>query len=182
MTRFLNRIAGLPALVLLLALIGFPVLALAGAADVPLTDFNGKPLKLGELVGGGKWTVVAVWASDCPICRAELPQMDFFHSAHKGKDARVVGLSIDGYSGKRAAVKFIDDVGLEFPNYFVDVMDLFQIGAGQFIGTPTFYIFSPDGKPVGHQTGPLTQEQAEAFIARKSKATKRADPQDKKPL
>lgn len=178
MTCRFNRIAGL----LVLALICFPSLASANAADVPLKDFDGKALRLGELVGGGKWTVVAVWASDCPICRAELPQMDFFHSAHKDKDARVVGLSIDGYAGRRAALKFIDDVGLEFPNYFVDVMDLFQIGAGQFIGTPTFYIFSPDGKPVGHQTGPLTQEQAEAFIARKSKASNRAEPKAKSPL
>lgn len=178
MMRCFNRIAGL----LVLALACLPLLALAGAADVPLKGFDGKAYKLGELVGGGKWTVVAVWASDCPICRAELPQMDFFHSAHKDKDARVVGLSIDGYAGRRAALKFIEDVGLDFPNYLVDVMDLFQIGAGPFIGTPTFYIFSPEGKPVGHQVGPLTQEQAEAFIARKSKAGKRAEPKAKNSL
>jgi thiol-disulfide isomerase/thioredoxin len=177
MHRF-NRFARL----LVLALACLPALALAGAADVPVRGFDGKAHKLGELVGGGKWTVVAVWASDCPICRAELPQMDFFYFAHKDKDARVVGLSIDGYAGRRAAAKFIEDVGLEFPNYLVDVMELFEIGAGAFVGTPTFYIFSPDGKVVGYQVGPLTQEQAEAFIARKSKAGVGARPNAKSRL
>lgn len=163
------KLHGIRSLIILgIGLLMLPLLASAAAGDVPLRGFDGKSLKLGELVGGGKWTVVAVWASDCPICRAELPQMDFFHSAHKNKDARVVGLSIDGYKGRVAATQFIKDVGLDFPNYLVDVMDLFDIGAGMFVGTPTFYIFSPDGKVVGHNVGPLTQEQVEAFIARKS--------------
>lgn len=159
-----------------ISLLVLPLLASAAAGDVPLRGFDGKSHKLGDLVGGGKWTVVAVWASDCPICRAELPQMDFFHAAHKDKDARVVGLSIDGYKGRAAATQFIKDVGLDFPNYLVDVMDLFDIGAGMFQGTPTFYIFAPDGKVVGHNVGPLTQEQVEAFIARKSgkKASEKA--------
>ena len=33
-----------------------------------------------------------------------------------------------------------------------------------FIGTPTFYFFSPDGKFVAQRVGPTTQDEAESIV------------------
>ncbi|MDO8595883.1 MAG: hypothetical protein Q7R45_04580, partial [Sulfuricaulis sp.] len=53
----------------LTALLLAPLLTLAAPpSDVSLKDFNGKTRQTSEFLGKGKWTVVAVWSADCPIC------------------------------------------------------------------------------------------------------------------
>ena len=57
-----------------------------------LRDFDGNPHHLSEYIGNGKWTVVAIWENDCPICNAEIQTMEFFHLDRKDKDATVLGV------------------------------------------------------------------------------------------
>lgn len=142
--------------------------ALAGAAgpNVQLKAIDGSDRNLRDYVGQGKWTVVAIWAHDCTICKQEIHQMSFFHDAHKDKNAQVLGISIDGYARKKQVQRFITDQGLDFPNLIGDPSIVAKIGGGLFVGTPTFYVFSPTGKLLAEQVGPVTQEQVEAFIAK----------------
>ena len=61
----------------LAALLLAPLLTLAAPPDVSLKDFNGKTRQVSEFLGQGKWTVVAVWSADCPICKREIFHMTF---------------------------------------------------------------------------------------------------------
>lgn len=140
-----------------------PVLATA-TPDLVLKDMDGKNRPVKEFIGQGKWTVVAIWSADCPICRREIYHMTFFHDAHHKKDATVLGVSIDGYENKAKALQFIDEQALNFPNLIGSFHDIGGFGAGRFIGTPTFYFFSPRGKFMTQRIGPTTQEEAEAII------------------
>lgn len=143
----------------------WPILSAAVTApDIVLKDFDGADHNVNEYIGHGKWTVVAVWSADCPICRREIYQMAFFHDVHKNKDAAVLGVSVDGYANKAMAQAFIDDQSLNFPNLIGDPRDASRFGGGAFIGTPTHYFFAPDGRFVTQRIGPLTQEQAENII------------------
>ena len=134
------------------------------AADVTIRDFDGKPRQASEFLGKGKWTVVAVWSADCPICKREIFHMTFLYDEHKGKDIDVLGLSIDGPENRKYAQRFVDDQGLNFPNLIGTPDDASLLSGTMFIGTPTYYFFAPDGKFVAQRVGPTTQEEAESIV------------------
>ena len=137
-------------------------LALAGP-DLVLQGLDGRHRAVAEFIGHGKWTVVAIWSTDCPICRRDMPEMAFFHDAHRHKDAIVLGVSIDGGARKPEIAEFIQEHGLDFENLIGTPMQMAAFG-GPFRGTPTYYIYSPTGNLVTRQVGPLTQEAAEEII------------------
>lgn len=145
----------------------FPPLCFAAAPDIVLHDLDGKPRNVNEIIGRGRWVVVVVWAHDCRICAQEIHEMSEFHRAHQGGDAGVLGVSIDGVSQIKLAREFVAKQKLPFLNLVAeprqDVMTRF--GAGRFIGTPTYYIYSPQGEIVGQNVGPLTRVEVESFLA-----------------
>ena len=149
-------------LLLLLA----PLWALAAGPDIVLKGVDGQARNVNEFIGKGKWVVVAIWHSDCPICKREIHQMAFFHDAHKNKDAIVLGVSVDGYANKAKAQRFIDEHSLDFTNLIAEPEQIARFGAGRFVGTPTYYVYSPQGELAAKQVGPTTQEDIEQFIAK----------------
>lgn len=149
---------------LLMVLLILPVLTLAAGPDVQLKDLQGKVHNVSEYVGQGKWTIVVIWSADCPICRRDIYHMTFFQDEHHKKDATVLGVSIDGYANRDKAQSFIDDQSLNFPNLIGDPDDASRISKMKFIGTPTYYFFSPEGVFMTQRIGPVTQQQAEEVI------------------
>jgi hypothetical protein len=141
-----------------------PGLVLAAAPDVRLKDMDGKDHQVGEFIGQGKWAIVAVWSADCPICRRDIYHMTFFHEEHRNTDATVLGLSVDGQAGRDKARAFVNDQSLNFPNLLGEPDDPSRLSGNTFIGTPTYYIFSPEGKFMTQRIGPMTQAQAEDVI------------------
>lgn len=151
---------------LFLAAFMLPALALAQSPSIVMKDLAGRKHNVNEYIGHGKWTVVMVWAHDCSVCNADVDQMTFFHDAHHKKDATVLGISIDGYHNRRLAQNFIDDHQVDFPNLITvaDPRIFAKFGGGPFVGTPTFYIYAPDGTLAAAQVGPVTEEEVEDFM------------------
>jgi peroxiredoxin len=140
------------------------------AAD--LKDFSGNPGSIEQYTGKDKWLVVMIWAHDCHVCNTEASHYDFFHHAHKKKDATVLGLSVDGQEKLEDAQKFIARHELSFPNLIGepdDVATMFYELTGQvWIGTPSFLIYDPTGKLVVQQVGAVPVDLIENFIQRNS--------------
>ncbi len=134
----------------------------------PLVDFSGKPTSIEQFTGKGKWTVVMIWASDCLVCNKEAAHYDQFYLKHKDKDAVMLGISIDGQANKKAAEGFIKEHKLHFPNIIgegQDVADLFYDATGEnWVGTPTFLIYSPTGKLTVQQVGAVPVSVIEDFL------------------
>ena len=147
-----------------MVLLAAPGLVLAAAPDVRLPDMDGKDHHVSEFIGQGKWTIVAVWSADCPICRRDIYHMTFFHEEHRKTDATVLGLSVDGQAGRDKARAFINDQSLNFPNLLGEPDDPGRLSGAMFIGTPTYYFFSPEGKFMTQRIGPVTQAQAEDIL------------------
>ena len=147
-----------------MVLLMVPGLVLAAAPDVRLPDMDGKDHHVSEFIGQGKWTIVAVWSADCPICRRDIYHMTFFHEEHRKTDATVLGLSVDGQAGRDKARAFINDQSLNFPNLLGEPDDPGRLSGAMFIGTPTYYFFSPEGKFMTQRIGPVTQAQAEDIL------------------
>jgi thiol-disulfide isomerase/thioredoxin len=147
---------------IVVAALWLPLFAVAGP-DLVLPGLDGRHRAVKEFIGQGKWTVVAIWSTDCPICRRDMPEMAFFHDAHRHKDAIVLGVSIDGGARQPEIAEFVEDHGLDFVNLIGTPMQVATLG-GPFRGTPTYYVYSPKGNLVTRQVGSMTQEAAEEII------------------
>jgi peroxiredoxin len=138
-----------------------------------LKDFNGVAHTLGDFTGKGKWTVVMFWASDCRVCNAEIGEYIRFNNAHKNKDARIIGVTLDGQAGLAAARKFVQRHAVSFPNLVgepVAVARLYQSLSGHdWVGTPSFLLYNPKGKLLAAQAGAVPPALIEKFIKENSK-------------
>lgn len=143
-----------------------PFFVLAATPDLVLKDFNGKDRNINEFIGKGKWVAVMLWAHDCHVCNQEVHQMTFFHEEHKKKDAIVLGVTIDGMEKIDLARKFVKRHALNFTNLIAEPEHevLIKFGGGPFFGTPTFYIYDPDGELVARNIGPVSGNDIEQFI------------------
>ena len=157
---------------LMLLAVFLPVLAMAAGPTLKLPDPEGKMHSVGDYLGQGKWTVVAVWSVDCPICKKDIFHMAFFHDEHKNRDATVLGISIDGSGETKRVREFIRNQSLGFPNLIGTPDTPEQISKRSFVGTPTYFIFNPKGEFLAQIVGPATQSQMEGYI--KTLAAERA--------
>lgn len=154
---------------LLMALVlGLPVAAGSG----PLQDLQGNTRSLSEFTGGGKWTVVMIWASDCLICNAEMHQYVDFHTFHQEKDARVLGISMDGQEKKDEAKAFIERHAVNFPTLIGEPEEVaalyIELSGRPWRGTPTFLIYGPNGELRAQQVGAVPPKLIEDYMARNS--------------
>ena len=79
--------------------------------DFEMADIKGKTHKLSEFVGNGKNIVLLdFWASWCPPCRRDIPNLVETYKEFKGKGFEIVGISLD--SKKEAWEKGIKDLNI----------------------------------------------------------------------
>ena len=63
--------------------------------DFEMPNAKGEVHKLSEYVGNGKVVLIDFWASWCPPCRAEMPNLVKAYKDYKGKGFDIVGISLD---------------------------------------------------------------------------------------
>lgn len=138
-------------------------------ADSVLRDMRGNITTFDAQQIPGQWTVVMIWASDCHVCNQESNQYSKFYTQHAGRDANMIGISIDGQRGKEDAEAFISRNEVIFPNLIGDVQTVsrwYQAETGEsFRATPTFVLFDPNGKVRAAQPGAVPPAIIEQFIA-----------------
>ncbi len=157
-----------------------PVASAADGTTGVLQDFNGTARTLDEYTGKGKWLIVMFWASDCEVCNGEANQYVKFHTAHRDKNATVLGVSLDGSGKKAGAMAFIKRNAINFPNLIGEpdaVAELFTRLTGvSWYGTPTFLFYSPSGELRAQQIGAVPTHLIEDLIKRETVAAVSAKP------
>ncbi len=132
---------------------------LANPVDFHFTDLEGKSVKLSEY--RGKWIVLNYWATWCPPCLAEIPELVLFHENHKDSDAVVVGIDMEELPPEMLQ-RFVEDNFMTYPIVpMSDDMPMLE----RIRNYPTTYLIDPDGMVVAKQTGAVTSEAIENFIA-----------------
>ena len=146
-----------------------------GKIAFSLPDTQGKVHTLSQYAG--KWVVVNYWATSCPPCIKEIPQLMAFHEKHKDHDAVVLGVNFEDISLPWLK-DFMDSMSMSYPVLRSDPSQ--QVTPfGVVIGLPTTFIVSPAGELLAHQVGAVTAADLEAFIKRKTEAGKANAPSTK---
>lgn len=154
----LSKILGL-----LLVLTMMPALAVT---DAEFVDLSGKKVKLSDY--RGKWVIVNYWATWCPPCVHEIPELAAFHEAHASKDAVVLGINHE--DGDIASVKkFVEGYLVGYPVLRSTERLSNKTPFGALKGLPTTYMITPEGELVAARTGIVDQKSLEKFIKDNSK-------------
>src|SRR5574340_185305 len=146
-------------------LLVWPLLALSfscNAADFTLEDTQGKAQRFADY--RGKWVLVNFWATWCPPCLGEIPELSSLHNAHKDNDLVVIGIAMDSGSGRKVA-DFAGAHGISYPIVLGNRKIAAQIGKLEVL--PTSYLYAPNGEQVSYQNGEVTRESIEAYIKNK---------------
>jgi thiol-disulfide isomerase/thioredoxin len=136
-------------------------------ADFKMTDTNGKTHSLSGYKG--KWVLVNYWATWCPPCLEEIPDLIALHE-NKKNNLVVLGIALD-YRSAKQVTEFADGLLVSYPIVLGNPKITNQIGPVQ--GLPTTYLFNPEGKMVAQQVGAITRESVESFLAGQKKVSKK---------
>lgn len=144
--------------VLLLAPLG------AVAAEFAFKDTRGQMQRLSDY--RGKWVLVNFWATWCPPCLDEIPDLIALHDAHKDTDLVVLGIALE-YASTKGVTDFAAKHAISYPIILGDYKMAAQVG--EVGALPTTVLFDPAGKPTGYQEGAITRAIVEEYIQSKSK-------------
>jgi thiol-disulfide isomerase/thioredoxin len=129
----------------------------AVAAKFTLTDSEGKKHTLADY--RGKWVIVNFWATWCPPCLEEIPDLVAISDART--DVKVFGVAM-GYQDPRQVLQFAEGMFVSYPIVLGDEKIAKQIG--EVAGLPTTFIYDPKGKLAQRFVGKVTREQIEQLF------------------
>lgn len=133
----------------------------ASAEGFSLQDMSGKTHRLTDY--HGKWVLVNFWATWCPPCLDEIPDLVALHDSHKDRELVVIGVALD--STRSSVTEYAAKLRISYPLVLGDRKMAAQIGAVEVL--PTSYLYAPNGELVSHQVGEVTRSSVESYIRSK---------------
>jgi thiol-disulfide isomerase/thioredoxin len=130
----------------------------AHARDFSAVDTAGKTHTLKG--HQGKWVLVNYWATWCPPCLKEIPDLADLHANPKN-NLVVLGIALD-WKNKKQVTDFATKLKVNYPVILGDRALTAKIGPVD--GLPMTYLFNPQGKLVAQQAGAITRAAVESFI------------------
>lgn len=132
------------------------------ATNFMLKDMSGKKHQLSSYKG--KWVLVNYWATWCPPCLEEVPDLVNLYDQRKQKDIMVLGVVFD-YKDVKEVSEYVDDMLMSYPIVLGDDSVTGQIGSAEVL--PTTFIYNPQGALVKIKRGLITRDYVERMIAGK---------------
>jgi len=147
-----------------LSLMVVPFASGANKVDYALPDINGVTRNIADY--RGKWVVLNFWATWCPPCQKEIPELVNFYEDHHNKDATVIGVDYEDIK--------LEDLKQFTESYFMSYAVLrssptAKTPFGVITGLPTTFLISPSGELIAQQNGPVTAKMIEDFIKQQPK-------------
>ncbi len=128
------------------------------APDFTLQTLDGESVSLSDY--RGKLVMINFWASWCPPCNSEMPDLQRYYEQHQDDDFIILGVNYQDTPDKVQA--FVEKYGVTFPILLDSdgrVANLFGVQ-----GLPTSFFVDKEGNVLGYQPGPVTKEMLEDGI------------------
>ncbi|MFC3886077.1 TlpA family protein disulfide reductase [Bacillus songklensis] len=144
-----------------------PVSGIEKGQEAPafrLPSIDGKDTSLADFKG--KKVILNFWATWCPPCKAEMPEMQKFHEQY-GEDVKILAVNLTSTEANPKQVQaFLKERGLTFP-VLLDKED--EVGTKQYkvLTIPTSYFINEQGQIVERVDGPMNFAQMERFAKSK---------------
>ena len=107
----------------------------------------------------GKWVLVNFWATWCPPCLKEIP--DLAALFRERKDIMVIGIAMD-YDDTDVVMDYVENLTIPYPIVLGNRKIAAQLDELSML--PSTYFFDPEGRPAARQIGITTRAEIEAFI------------------
>jgi len=144
---------------LAVVLLCMPIIAFAGTIKFSSKDLTGKEHRLVDY--RGKWVIINYWATWCPPCLNEIPELVEFHEKHSKTNAVVLGVNYENVDDTYLK-SFADEYLISYPILKADLNRTPPFG--RLHGLPTTFVISPDGKLVDTRVGEVNLEWLESAI------------------
>lgn len=145
------------------------------AKDFELEDLKGNKVKLSDYKG--QIVFLNFWATWCPPCREEMPDMEEIHREYGNRGVAILAVNStsmqlrggsDSKKARKQVEEFIEQNGYTFP-VLLDSDDKVLIKYNDIVpitGIPITFMIDKEGQIRYARPGPFTsKEQIEAFIA-----------------
>jgi len=122
------------------------------APDFTLTTLDGNQAALSDYAG--QVVVVNFWATWCPPCKAEMPDIHDYYQANQDKGLTV--LAVNAQEDKATVSRFIESTGFTFPVLLDSRGDVEQ--QYQVRSFPSTFVIDRDGRVVYIHVGLITPD------------------------
>lgn len=129
------------------------------APDLKLSDLHGNQVLLKDYLG--KVTLVNMWATWCPPCKAEMPTLETFYRKYKEDGFTIVGIN-DGEAPHVVAL-FVQNYGLTFP-IWLDQQYLSE-KAFKTINLPSSFVIDRNGTIRLMWIGAISKKSLEKYVS-----------------
>ena len=110
-----------------------------------LNNLEGEAVRFDEVLEGKKAVLLNFWATWCPPCREEIPDLVELQAKHGGDSFTILGVDV-GESAAKVRV-FSEKMGINYPLLLDSDMEVAQDYG--VVGIPTSLLITPDGMIVG---------------------------------
>jgi thiol-disulfide isomerase/thioredoxin len=134
----------------------------AVAPNFILEDLAGARVELKEVYRKNQLTMVNFWATWCPPCKQEIPDLVAFYRKHQGKGVELLAINVWDNSSRKQLQAFVASAQMEFPVLLDgegETVNKYNIRA-----VPTTIFIDQSGQIKEIITGALTSHQLETRL------------------
>jgi thiol-disulfide isomerase/thioredoxin len=121
---------------------------------------QGNPIRLSDF--RGKVVIIDFWATWCPPCIFQIPELNRLAAAHRERsDVVVIGISVDA-GGRSVVAPWVEEHAVEYTIVCGDEELAAEFGV---FGFPTLVIIGPEGEIASRHVGLVEYEALEELVA-----------------